>query len=170
MGAKGKPLFIGLSHNCKFQRVGHSSKAESLLDSLVVAFAERENIMHSSRHAKGTAATAGLLALTAAALSTAQPAQAQLTLTPAGTALGLGLTTFATGFPNAFNVGPLGIAFPNAGGVLVSDYPGNVRLFPTDTNGQNAASVPVAQNYGQSNALGLANDGGKHLHGAAGQQ
>ena len=33
-------------------------------------------------------------------------------------------------------------------GLLVSDYPGNVRLFPSLANGQNAGSVSPAQNYG----------------------
>jgi streptogramin lyase len=87
-------------------------------------------------------------------------ADAGLVLTSAGQASGFGLSTFATGFPVAQGVGPIGIAFPAGGGVLVSDYPGNVRLFPTDTNGQNAASVPVAQNYGVANATGMAQVGG----------
>ncbi len=118
--------------------------------------------MQISRHAKGRTATAGFLALlTTAALSTAQPAQAQLTLTPAGTALGFSLSTFASGFPNSRDIGPLGIAFTTTGGVLVSDYPGNVRLFPTDTDGQSASSVAVAKNYGFANVGGLALAGGK---------
>jgi hypothetical protein len=83
-------------------------------------------------------------------------AQGALTVTPAGQAQGLSLTTFASGFPNTSSVGPLGIAFPTTGGVLVSDYPGNIRLFPTDTDGQNAASVPPTQSYGQANAHGMA--------------
>ena len=104
---------------------------------------------------------AGLLALILiAVIGTARPAQAQLTLTPAGTALGFSLSTFASGFPSESTIGPLGITFLSAGGILVSDYPGNVRLFPTDTDGQNAASVPVAQNYGGHNAIGLAQVGG----------
>ena len=116
--------------------------------------------MRISRHAGGRTATALLLALTTlAGLLTARPAQAQLTLTPAGTTLGFGLTNFATGFPTDGSIGPLGIAFTSGGSVLVSDYPGNVRLFPTDTDGQNAASVPVAQNYGDHNAVGLATVG-----------
>jgi sugar lactone lactonase YvrE len=44
---------------------------------------------------------------------------------------------------------------------MVSDYPGNVRVFPTDADGQHAPSVPVAQNYGLTNALGLAMSGGR---------
>ena len=64
-----------------------------------------------------------------------------LTLTAAGQAAGFGLTTFATGFPEVSSSGPAGIAFPTTGGVLVDDAGGNLRLFPTDTDGQNAGSV-----------------------------
>ena len=108
----------------------------------------------------GRAAIVSLLALTSlAAFSAARPAQAQLTLTPAGTALGFSLSTFASGFPSLYNVGPLGILPTKGGGVLVSDFSGNVRLLPNDTDGQNAASIPVAQNYGQFNANGFAKVG-----------
>jgi hypothetical protein len=90
---------------------------------------------------------------------------AQLTLTPAGQNQGLSLSTFATGFPNRNvgngNGGPIGIAFPTTGGVLVSDFLGNARLFPTDTDGQNAASAPIGQNYGNDNSDGLASISGK---------
>jgi hypothetical protein len=99
------------------------------------------------------------------AVGLANPAPAaSLTLTPAGMAQGLSLTTFASGFPSAdagggtFG-GPLGIAFPTTGGVLVSDLPGNVRLFPNDLDGQNAASAPIGHNYGSANAVGLAQVG-----------
>jgi hypothetical protein len=40
------------------------------------------------------------------------------------------------------------MAFPGSGGVLVSDAPGNVRLFPADKDGQSADWFPPAQNYG----------------------
>jgi sugar lactone lactonase YvrE len=105
------------------------------------------------------------LALTAATLGLAgvpagQAMGAGLTLTPAGVAQGLSLTTFATGFPTAdFGTGPegpLGIAFPTTGGVLVADKVGNVRLFPTDTDNQSAANAPIGQNYGVKNSLALA--------------
>jgi len=90
------------------------------------------------------------------------PAQADLTLTAAGTAAGFSLSTFATGFPSISNIGPLGIAFPGSG-VLVTDYPGNVRLFATDTDGQTAASAPIGQNYGSTNAVGL-DQVGTHIY------
>ena len=67
-----------------------------------------------------------------------------LTVTAAGQAAGFGLSTFASGFPEqSGHVGPWGMAFPASGGVLVSDAVGNVRLFPSDTDGQNAATVPT---------------------------
>ncbi|MFO0960445.1 MAG: PEP-CTERM sorting domain-containing protein [Isosphaeraceae bacterium] len=84
---------------------------------------------------------------------------ADMVLTAAGQAQGLSLTTFATGFPSSGGVGPLGIAFPAGGGVLVSDQLGNVRRFATDTDGQNAASAPIGQNYGGNNSAGLARVG-----------
>ena len=65
-----------------------------------------------------------------------------LTLTAAGQAAGFGLSTFATGFPSSGGIGPGGVGFPASGGVLVSDALGNVRLFPSDTDGQDAATVP----------------------------
>ena len=58
-------------------------------------------------------------------------------------------------FPTSGGIGPLGVAFPTTGGVLVSDYPGNLRLFPTDTDGQNAANIDPIK-FGGSNAIGLA--------------
>jgi hypothetical protein len=76
----------------------------------------------------------------------AQADTVTMTLTPTGSAL-FTKSTFADNFPNTFNIGPLGIAFPTSGGVMVSDLQGNVRVFTTDTNNQNAAAVPVAQNY-----------------------
>src|SRR4051794_11399741 len=81
---------------------------------------------------------------------------ASLMLTPAGAAQGFSLLTFATGFPTSGQLngqgGPVGIAFTPGGGVLVSDLPGNVRLFPTDVDGQSAGSFAPAQNYGANNA------------------
>jgi hypothetical protein len=78
------------------------------------------------------------------------------TLTPAALADGFRLTPFATGFPSFEGVGPVGIAFPVGGGVLVTDYPGSARLFPTAADGQSAAAVPVTHNYDVNGAVGLA--------------
>lgn len=86
-------------------------------------------------------------------------AQAVPLLTPAGVAAGFTLSTFADSFPNSSAVGPLGIGFLSGGGVIVSDYPGNVRIFPSDADGQHANTVPVAQNYGLANAVGIAQVG-----------
>jgi DNA-binding beta-propeller fold protein YncE len=82
-----------------------------------------------------------------------------MALTPDGMAAGFSLSTFATGFPNSGGIGPLGIAFPDSGGVLVTDFPGNIRLFPTDTDGQDASLIPPSQNYGGLNAFGLDKSG-----------
>jgi hypothetical protein len=97
----------------------------------------------------------------AALLMPCGSAQASLTVTPTGAAENVVLTTFASGFPtsqsgnNTGLAGPVGIVFPQSGGVLVSDGPGNVRLFASDTDGQLAASAPVGQNYGIGNAQGI---------------
>lgn len=85
-----------------------------------------------------------------------RPSAAQLALTPTAVSAGYKLTTFATGFPNNGSVGPLGIAVLDTGQVLTSDELGNVRLFPSDIDGQNAASINPAQNFGTDNTYGLA--------------
>jgi hypothetical protein len=79
-----------------------------------------------------------------------------LGLTQAGKDEGIGISIFAGDFPMIGATGPIGIAFPSSGGVLVSDYPGNVRLFPNDADGQSASWFPPGQNYGSFNAFGLA--------------
>jgi hypothetical protein len=99
------------------------------------------------------------IALAVGCASLNSPAKAQLSLTAAGTSAGFTLSTFATGFPNAASIGPLGIAFPTTGGVMVTDFPGNVRTFPTDTDGQNAGSFAPTATYTQANAVGLATVG-----------
>jgi hypothetical protein len=84
-----------------------------------------------------------------------------LTLTPAGLSRGLSLTTFAYNIPSdPAGIGPLGIAFPSSGGVLVSDHDGEVRRFPSDADRQDAAQVPVTQYYGLDNALDMTNANG----------
>src|SRR5579864_4851135 len=68
------------------------------------------------------------------------------TLTPSAITAGFSLSQFADEFPTTgFCCGPLGIAFPTTGGVMVSDYPGNVRVFATDTDGQHAPAAPIGQ-------------------------
>jgi streptogramin lyase len=89
-------------------------------------------------------------------------AHAGLMLTSDGIAAGFTISTFADQFPTLFlgiDVGPVGIAFTNSGGVMVTDAPGNVRIFPSDTDGQHASSVAVAAFYGSLNAIGLAKVG-----------
>jgi PEP-CTERM motif len=102
------------------------------------------------------------LILTASILTlmTSGVAQAAAVLTAAGAA-DFTLSTFADTFPNTgFCCGPLGIAFPTTGGVMVADYPGNVRVFATDTDNQLASAGVVGQNFGGNNGVGLASLGG----------
>src|SRR6185503_20443737 len=86
-------------------------------------------------------------------------ARADMTLTPAAVAAGYTLSTFATNFPNDGSAGPVGIAFPG-GGVMVSDFPGHIRVFPTHADGQDAAAV-VAVDYPSIDATGIAELDGK---------
>jgi hypothetical protein len=82
-------------------------------------------------------------------------ARAGMSITPQGAAQGFSLSTFATGFPVLNNAGPTGIVFLDGGGILISDQPGNVRLFSSDADGQDASTIPVSQNYGAGNNTGL---------------
>ena len=69
---------------------------------------------------------------------------AAITLTPAGTAQGLILTTFSSGYPQADGVGPLGIGFTSSNGVIVSDKFGDVHLFPTNADNQVCAGADAS--------------------------
>jgi uncharacterized membrane protein/transglutaminase-like putative cysteine protease/sugar lactone lactonase YvrE len=77
-----------------------------------------------------------------------------LTLTPAGTAAGFTLSDLAHGFPfvNIFGgIGPTGMVFPDALGgqqLMVLEGTRGVQILPTDSDGQNAASLPVLGNLG----------------------
>ncbi|MDI4635066.1 hypothetical protein J7U46_18530 [Pelomonas sp. V22] len=83
--------------------------------------------------------------------------QAGPVLTAAASGAGFGLSQFADNFPTTgFCCGPLGIAFVDGGGVMVSDYPGNVRVFGSHADGQHANLVAASQSYGNGNAVGLA--------------
>jgi hypothetical protein len=88
-----------------------------------------------------------------------------MTLTQDGINAQFNLSTFASGFPfdPTNNVGPLGIAFPAGGGVLVTTVNGDIRLFSSQSDGQNASSALVTYHYGNtngiSNAAGLAQVG-----------
>lgn len=117
-----------------------------------------------SLHVRRTAAVA---VLSLACFLWCGAARAGMVLTAAGMAKGFTLTTFAGGFPTVdsglpgFADGPFGIAFTRAGGVLVEDIFGDMRLFPTDTDGQSAGSVPVVANYGLFNAADMAVSAGQ---------
>jgi hypothetical protein len=97
----------------------------------------------------GLRAVAGVLSVMVGSI-----AQADMTLTPAAVAEGYSLSTFATNFPNDGNAGPVGIAFPGDG-VMVSDFPGHIRVFPSHADGQDAAAVPAVA-YPFIDATGIA--------------
>jgi hypothetical protein len=99
----------------------------------------------------------------AGALVSAAPAFAGLAMTPAGTGLGLSLTTFANDFPTAADdpagIGASQAAVDSAGKVYVTDYAnGTTYVFPNNTNGQDALSLtPFVQTtpWGPSNVAGV---------------
>ena len=88
-------------------------------------------------------------------------ARASLILTSDAVVAGYSLSTFASGFPtgtdpdNGMQVGPLGVAYTNNGGVLVTDKPGNLRLFATDADNQLAPSATIIHNYSADKATGM---------------
>ncbi len=84
-----------------------------------------------------------------------------LKLTPEASSAGFELTELARNIPSVDIAGPLGIAFPSTGGVLVSDRAGNIRRFPTSSDGQNAESFAPSQNYGFTGAVDIAKVGNK---------
>jgi hypothetical protein len=87
-----------------------------------------------------------------------------LTITPAGAAARLSLSTFATGFPSldaggGTSKGPIGVAFPNDGAVLATDANHKVYRFPSDVDGQVASDNLVCCNYTPQSADALAQIG-----------
>jgi uncharacterized repeat protein (TIGR01451 family) len=86
-----------------------------------------------------------------------------LQLTPAATAAGFTLSTFATGFPpRPDGLGPMGIGFLADGRILVSNIEdGSVRVLP-DADNQDASLVSPAPGatYGFNHAEGIAEVGG----------
>ena len=88
-------------------------------------------------------------------------AWAQMRLSSPATQAGYRLTTFADNFPQASGIGPVGIAFPDSGGVLVSDYPGNIRRFPNRNDNQRANTAPAVVDLGTGGGGGMAKSGGR---------
>jgi WD40 repeat protein len=82
------------------------------------------------------------------------------TLTSASIQAGYGISVFATDFPVDQGVGVTSIVFRQQGGELVSDGSGNVRLFPTDSDGQSAAYFTPSQVFAPGDATGLAQESG----------
>jgi sugar lactone lactonase YvrE len=82
-----------------------------------------------------------------------------LTLTPSSIRAGFGISTFATDFTSQSGAGVVSILFRDQGGELVTDMNGDVRLFPTDSDGQSTVYVPPTQSYALADALALAKVG-----------
>jgi hypothetical protein len=77
-------------------------------------------------------------------------AAAQLTVTPAGGAMGLTLTTYATGFPNQGPgaEGPFGIGYRTDGGVFVTlPYANQLWLLPNHADGQVVTAANTLASY-----------------------
>lgn len=87
-----------------------------------------------------------------------------LELTPAVANAGWKLSAFASGFPvrDKTNIGPVGIAFANDGKVMVSDYHGEVYIFPSGADGQKAADATLGYSYPQGASVGLARVGANY--------
>jgi hypothetical protein len=100
------------------------------------------------------------------------PAATGLSLTAAGKAAGLSLSSYVDGFPSGPDgEGPIGISYLSGGKFAVSDGAGNVRIVTSDTDGQHAASFPAAGGDGTAGQTnGLAQVGGALYlaHGDAG--
>jgi len=78
-----------------------------------------------------------------------------LTLTQAGINRGFGLTIFATRFPYWTGFGPMS-ALVESAGVLCTDFPGDTRVFATDTDQQFASNATIGMSVPSSNTQGLA--------------
>ncbi len=100
--------------------------------------------------------------LVAAVVVQPRPAEAVMTLTGAASTMGFGLTTFASGLPNTgFCCGPLGITFPDGGGVLVADYNGTVYHFANADGQTPGSALHTNSDYGANDPVGLTNAGGQ---------
>ncbi len=95
------------------------------------------------------------LCLAALVAVTPTASKAGLTLTAAGTNLGLSLSTVAYGFDSLSNLGPLGIAFPTAHSMLVTDFAGEVYAFSSIPSNQSASTATIAQNLGGNGPIGM---------------
>ena len=80
-----------------------------------------------------------------AALALPSPKAYALVLTPAGIADGFTLSEFVSGFPNAFSIGPLGLAVNRDGNVIVNDNTqavgGGLNYVFKDVDGQTVADA-----------------------------
>ena len=121
---------------------------EGIADPPPVALDNTSQDASAVTSARSTEASAAAQAVPSPA-STAAPltAASNLVLTDEGEALGFSVSTFALGFPSGSNVGPLGIAFPASGGVLVSDYTGKLWRFTSDSDGQVVSDTQLVNQF-----------------------
>lgn len=113
------------------------------------------------------AATVWSLAALAFGSFAPTPARADLTLQASYASAGFSLGTLAFNFagsptPAPYSCcGPLGMAFPTTGGVMISTYPGSNYILPSySTLNQDASLVPSSF-VGAGQVVGLARSGGQ---------
>jgi hypothetical protein len=83
-----------------------------------------------------------------------------MTLTAAGISQGFTLSTFADGFPNSNNIGPVGIGFASNGAIVISDFTaGKNAVFATDTDGQHYSGAALSSTF-LTGPTGISNSGG----------
>src|SRR3954469_12348225 len=154
--AKSADVLVILDEVCPSRGFGpatgtaRASSSRSVVPRLEAGEKQMSQFNRSSGFAGARALMASLVVLGIALFSAT--AHAAIMLTPAGTAQGLILSTFSSGFPQTDSVGPLGIGFTRTHGVVVSDKFGDVRLFPTNADGQVAPAA--TQHYGTTNVSG----------------
>ena len=81
--------------------------------------------------------------------------RAALTLTTAGTNAQFTLDTVVSAFDSSSNLGPLGIVFPTATSMLVSDFAGEIYSFSSLAHNQTTANGTIAQNLVVNGPIGL---------------
>ena len=90
---------------------------------------------------------------------TVAPANATMVLQSGPANAGFMLSTFVSGFLSEASIGPLGIAFPAGGGVLVTDFAGTVYHFANDTDNQTTANANYTSSWPEQDSIGLTRSG-----------
>src|SRR4051794_6162089 len=122
--AKSADVLVILDEVCPSRGFGpatgtaRASSSRSVVPRMEAGEKHMSQFNRSSGFAGARAIMATLIIVGVALLGAT--AHAAIMLTPAGTAQGLILSTFASGFPQTDAVGPLGIGFTSTNGVMVS--------------------------------------------------